>query len=187
MRNTLLVLLFVTATAARATVVERMSLESLVDRATWIAQARCERTWAAWDARTGAIWTHAELQVLDSLKGGVAGQIIVSEPGGTIGDVGMAVEGVPRYRGGEEVVVFLYRTPAGFLRTRGLGQGKFTVVPDPQGKERRVRLNVAGAALVSPTDAMTRGVTLERLDGMGLEQFVSLIKATVTRRAGQER
>lgn len=162
----------------QATVVERVTLEELVERSTRIVQGRCVRTWAAWDSATRLIWTHSELQITDELKGSRTPAVVVSEPGGVLDGVGMAVEGVPHYRPGEEVVVFLYRTPLGQWRTRGLGQGKFTLTPD-----RRVKTTVSGAALVSPQGvARPRGLEQEQLDQMGVDEFLGRVRALVLQR-----
>src|SRR5437867_10443567 len=113
------------AAPAGATMVERLSLEQLVERSERIVQGRCERTWSDWDAKHQSIWTHWEIQVTEPIKGGPVTKLVISEPGGIVGDVGMLVEGVPHYEPGEEIVLFLYKTPIGYWRSRGLGQGKY--------------------------------------------------------------
>ena len=40
------------------------------------------------------------------------------------------VPGVTRFAVGEEAVVFAYRAPNGYLRVRGLDQGKYEVAAD---------------------------------------------------------
>jgi hypothetical protein len=153
-----------------------MSLEDLVERSEFVLHARCLRSWSAWDEQKRVIWTHTELLLAESLKGTAATTIVVSEPGGMVGDVGMTVEGAPRYRSGEEVVVFLYRTPQGLLRTRGLSQGKFTLTG-----EERVRANVSRRELVSPSGGGPRGTLLEQVDGMGLPEFRNLVRSLALR------
>ena len=91
-----------------------------------IVHARVVRHWSAWDPSHRFIWTHYEMEVQDRLKGGVATRTI-SEPGGSTDGMVMKVEGVPEHRDGEEMVVFLHRTPIGYWRCYGLAQGKFTV------------------------------------------------------------
>jgi hypothetical protein len=53
--------------------------------------------------------------------------VVVSEPGGTLNGVSLIVPGSTPYTVGEEVSVFLYRTPIGYLRTTNYGQGKFVI------------------------------------------------------------
>jgi len=151
------------AAAASAAVVPRFDFDSLVERSDLIARARCLRSWSAWDQQKRFIWTHYELALVDPLKGARAATVVVSEPGGVVGDAGMLIEGVPRYAGGEEVVVFLYRTPEGLLRTRGLAQGKFHVAADPSTGQRRVRASIAG--LHAPPEPLALDEFLRRIRG----------------------
>ena len=84
---------------------------------------------------------------------------------------------------GEEVVVFLYRTPIGYWRCYGMGQGKYTVVRSADGG-KRVRTNVAGLTLVTPRRANGRAAAnsklpLSRFDGVRLEDFIRAVKEAV--------
>jgi len=155
-----------------ATMTERLSLEQMVERSERIVAGRCVRAWPAWDANRTAIWTHYEVQVSDPLKGGAASTITVSEPGGTVDGVTMLIEGMPQYQVGDEVVVFLYRTPIGFWRTRGLGQGKFRVA------DGKVRGEGSGVVLVDPAGPPVgeKLTDLRRIDGMRLEDFKAQVR-----------
>jgi hypothetical protein len=162
------------ALAASATMVPRLSLEEMVDRSELIVRGRSVRTWSAWDAKGQFIWTHNEIEVAETWKGGPGARVIVSEIGGTVGDDAMQVEGVPQYQAGEEVVLFLYRTPIGYWRARGMGQGKFRVAAGG-----KVRTQTGGAALIAPTGAVHRGTDLGQLDGASLDQLRSLVRALI--------
>ena len=119
---------------ATATVVPRLDLQHMVQSSESIVHARVVRHWSAWDSLHRFIWTHYEMDVQDRLKGGAA-TTVISEPGGTAEGMGMKVEGVPEHRDGEEMVVFLHRTPVGYWRCYGLAQGKFTVDQARQDEE----------------------------------------------------
>jgi hypothetical protein len=164
------------AAAAPAAVVERATLETLTERSEVIAHARCVRTWSAWDDFTGVIWTHSELALYEGFKGRAGTVLRVSEPGGVVGGAGMAVEGVPRFEPGEEVVVFLYRTPLGLLRVRGAGQGKFTVLTNPSTNEKSVRTNVAGLTLVEAARPLGQGISPQGLNGLEFNRFRTLVR-----------
>ncbi|MBI3664984.1 MAG: hypothetical protein HY236_01965 [Acidobacteria bacterium] len=176
-------LLFVFGTL-QGTMVPALSLEEIVERSEQIVHGRCLRTWTSWDAQTRAVWTHNEIEVADVLKGGRTQTVVVSEPGGRLGDIETWIAGMPRYEPGEEVVVFLYRTPIGFVRSRGLGQGKFTVQADPASGELRVQAQLGGAAVVEPAGAarMPR-IGLQQLDGERLEAFKAQVRGLVIRQA----
>ena len=80
----------------------------------------------AWDGKHKYIWTHYDIEPIESIRGGRAA-IAVSEPGGSLDGVNQQLSGAMPYAVGEEVVLFLYRTPIGYLRTTGGPQGKVSV------------------------------------------------------------
>ena len=86
--------------------------------------------------------------MIDRVRGAEVRSIVASEPGGELDGVGMRFSGSIAYAVGEETIVFLYRTPIGYLRATGNGQGKYTITP-----AKRVRANVQG--LVFPLDGLT--------------------------------
>ncbi len=70
---------------------------------------------------------------MEALRGLPEAKLVVSVPGGELDGMTMRVPGVTRFAVGEEAVVFAYQAPNGFLRVRGLSQGKFAVGLDSQG------------------------------------------------------
>ncbi|HEX8986298.1 MAG TPA: hypothetical protein VF767_12715, partial [Bryobacteraceae bacterium] len=82
---------------------------------------------------------------------------------------------------GEEVVVFLRRTPAGYWRANGWGQGKYTVVRSAGGASR-IRATLEGITLASPPgrgliQAPSAASPLTRLNGMELAAFKRLVRS----------
>lgn len=118
--------LFVALICAGTSLV-RLSLEDTVSRAEWIIDGDVVRNWCGWDSGHRFIWTHTEIAVRRQWKGSSGPTVTISEPGGMVGGRGMAVAGMVRYAPGDHVVVFLYRTPIGLIRTVGLAQGKLQV------------------------------------------------------------
>lgn len=159
--------------------VERLTLEQLADRSERIVHGRCGRTWSAWDENRQFIWTHCELEVLDPLKGGPAGTITVSEPGGVADGLEMSVDGVSRPAAGEEVVLFLYRVPNGFWRARGLSQGKYRV-----DREKVVHAMLEASTVVEPRQPPAgRSTDLRRLDRAPLQEFKAAVRRALARPA----
>ena len=187
----LLFLLFLAGALAHATLVPRMTLEQAVDDSELIVQGTVVRTWSAWGDKRQFIWTHYELKVSDALKGLATRSIVVSEPGGTVGDTGMQIAGAPRYSVGEEVVLFATRTPIGYLRTAGWGQGKYVVVDSRDSDRRVVRTSVRDITLVDPISKPgsppgRAQTVLGRLDGMELSAFKERVRQLVVSRAAKE-
>jgi len=177
---TLIATLYVPAVAT-ATMVPRLDLQHMVQSSESIVQARVVRHWSAWDPSHRFIWTHYEIQVQDRLKGGGA-TTVISEPGGLVGGMAMKVEGVPEHRDGEEMVVFLHRTPVGYWRCYGLAQGKFTVELTRSGP-KRVRANLAAVERVEPArDRSPSARTATKLDDLNGITLADL-KARIRRQA----
>ena len=162
-----------------ATTVPCLDLPELVHGSERIVHARVVRHWSDWDAAHRIIWTHYLLDVKDSLKGHSSPDVRISEPGGTAGETMMKVEGVTEYYDGEEVVVFLHRTPIGYWRCYGWGQGKYSVT-QAAGGPKRIRTNLSGLAFIDrpgPSGPLrpAANLPLNRLDGMTLQEFEQLV------------
>jgi hypothetical protein len=150
------------ALAASATSIPRISFEQLTDRSELIFSGQVTRSWSDWDAEHKFIWTHYEFAASGSFKGNLQSTVVVSEPGGVVGNRGMTIAGAVAYQIGDKVVVIAQRMPNGYLRTTGWGQGKYLV--DSSG-----RLH-AGSSLrgIETTDAgfAAADTPLRSLEGM---------------------
>jgi hypothetical protein len=147
------------------TSIVRLSLEQTVAQAEWIVEGDVVRNWCGWDSGHRFIWTHTEIAVRNRWKGAAGNTITVSEPGGMVNGMGLEVAGMVRYAAGEHVVVFLYRTPIGLIRTVGLAQGKLQV--DTRG---RVHPESAMAPLASPAGVRATGTSVGELEAVSLSE-----------------
>ena len=120
-------LLLLAAAALQGATVPRYTLEDLTAQSEIIVHGKIAASRVAWDAKHKYIWTHYDVAVIESFRGGRRATIVVSEPGGSLDGVNQLFSGVTPYAPGEEVVLFLYRTPIGYLRTVGGPQGKVRV------------------------------------------------------------
>jgi len=181
-RQSPVVLLLLSASlSASGAQIPRLTLEDLLNRSQYIVHGRVSRTWAEWDRSHKYIWTHHEVEVVDVLRGVVAGQVTVSEPGGSLEGVHQSFSGALAYRPGEEVVLFLYRTPVGFLRVAGGCQGKFTVAPDG-----KTHANLNGLQLLE-VDGSRPGASLATLETLDIREFKRRIRQAVRARLGPPR
>ena len=159
--------------AAQATLVPALSLEELIERSEIIAHGRVASSWPAWDSGHKYIWTHFRLDVLDPIRGNPGASVVVSEPGGSLDGVSMSISGAPDYALGEEAIVFLYRTPIGYLRATGYGQGKYTVAPN-----LRVHANLKGLELLNRDGASS----LSTLEGLTAAEFKARVRDAIRSR-----
>ncbi len=170
--------IFLLPGCAPATTVPRVDLPDLARSAELIVHGRVVRQWSEWDPAHRFIWTHYLLEPAEVLKGRAPASIVVSEPGGRVGDTMMRIVGVTKYADREEVVVFLKRTPIGYWRCYGWAQGKYSVVKSADGL-KRVRSDLAGLTVADRQgrEAQSPG----RLNGLALSEFKRLVREEVER------
>ena len=183
-------ILFLGGSLLHATLVPRMSVEQMIDDSALIVHGTVLRSWSGWDRARQFIWTHYELQVSDMIKGLPSVKLVVSEPGGIIGETAMQIAGAPRYEVGEEVVLFLNRTPIGYLRSSGWGQGKFGV-SSLGGAGPVVRSAVAGVSFVEAQGEQPPGLKKARtpvgsFSGLALAEFKTRLRTLIRARAAEE-
>jgi hypothetical protein len=171
MRTTIAALLAVALLAATGSVgtigastIESMSLARLAQTAPLIVRAKCAGNVARWDA--GEIWTFTALEVEDSWKGAASARLSIRMLGGSVGNITSTVSGVPRFRTGEDVIVFLEPTKLGDFSIESWAQGTFRIHRDARTGRDLVTQDTASVATFDPRmrafDATgMRGVTVD--------------------------
>jgi hypothetical protein len=112
--------------------------------------ARVDDAVSSWDAAHKEIYTFYTLSVLQSVKGNKGTTTItLRQLGGTVDNVASVVPGMPSFKKGEEVVVFLtQKDAAGYPWVMGLQQGKYSVSSGKDGV-KTVRNDLSGTELLS--------------------------------------
>jgi len=128
MAAAILTMLAALAVTAAATTLARMSVAQMSRAAQVIVRAQCEANATGWD--TGEIWTFTTFEVEEVWRGEASAQISVRLLGGRAGNVTSSVAGIPRFRPGEEVVLFLERTERGDFSIVSWEQGTFRIRRD---------------------------------------------------------
>ncbi len=138
------------AQAAYATSVLKFSLQELTKKSDSIVMARVDDAVSSWDASHKEIYTYYTLSVLQPVKGNKGTTTItLRQLGGTVDNIASIVPGMPSFKKGEEVVVFLtQKDPAGYPWVMGLQQGKYTVTTGKDGV-KMVRNDLAGTELLT--------------------------------------
>jgi hypothetical protein len=117
--------LFAIGAPAVATTLARISLDQMSLTAKLIVRAKCVENSTSWDA--GEIWTFMSFNVEETWRGSAPGLITVRLLGGRSGNLTSSVSGVPRFRPGEEVVLFLEPTARGDFSVVSWEQGTFRI------------------------------------------------------------
>jgi len=97
------------------------------------------------------IWTEYTIQVYEVLKGEKAKEVKVRQPGGEIGEVGIAVSGAVSFGPLEEVLLFLGKEEKGARDLVGWGQGKFQIYYDKKTGKKFAYQQLAGVKFVEKT------------------------------------
>lgn len=170
-------LAFAVAQAAFATTVQKLSLQELTKRSDSIVMARVDDAVASWDAGHKEIYTYITLSVLQPVKGDKgATTITLRQLGGTVGNIASVVPGMPSFKKGEEVVVFLtQKDAAGYPWVMGLEQGKYSVSTAKNGV-KMVRNDLAGTELLSTNGKHVEPTTAP---DMPLNAFIDGLKTTL--------
>ncbi len=115
-----------------ATQMPSFSLRSITERAERVVHGRIESIETV-KGGDGRLRTRVEVAVDDTWKGPAEPRVTVVQASGFLGERWVRVVGEPEFRPGEEVVLFLVRTPAGDWVVAPLSQGKFSVTRDNEG------------------------------------------------------
>lgn len=145
---------------AAATTLVREDVASLTRTADTVVRGTVLRQASRWTRDGRRIVTEVEVSVAETLKG-AAGEPTVRllQPGGEVGELAQRVDGVARFRAGEEVVVFLRGQGPGPSQVVGMAQGKFRVERSADGRTARAVPEPLGdTVLLDPT---TRQATAE--------------------------
>jgi len=166
----LLILLGGAWTSVRAARARPLNLEEMTQHADRIFSGRCVNVRVARDPELDQTVTYVTFAPHRVEKGRLGGSVTIK----LLGDQGLdgpriaATEGVPAFRKGEEVVLFLYAdSRRGLTSPVGFGQGKFIVIDGKDG--RPLALNeFANERLLdnlSPAAGERLGEAIQRLRG----------------------
>ncbi len=140
--------LVLTAIVANATTLARIGFDQLAQQATAVARMRCLGAESRWE--NGEIWTETRFEVLERSKGLLPGIVTVRMLGGSAGHFHSRVDGVPAFRAGEEVYLFLWGHEGEPYRVLGWSQGTFRISRDEQSGIEKVTQDSAAAPIFDP-------------------------------------
>lgn len=140
--------LFCLAPRLAATTLVRLSLAQLAGAADTVARVRCLATNSRW--QQGAIWTFAEFERLETFKGAPPLHIRVQLPGGRVGHIVATVSDIPKFRPGDEGVLFLERTGQGTYAVTAWAEGTFRIRRDAHSGAGTVTQGSSAFAVFDP-------------------------------------
>ena len=144
----LLLLLILFVSRIYGTTLAQLTLAQLTSAAPIIVKARCTGTESLW--HDSEIWTVTSFRAEEIWKGNVSQQFQVWMLGGRVGPVISYVPGAPRFRPGDEVVLFLEPTRSGMLSITAWGEGTFRIFRNAMSGKPRVTQDTASLPSFDP-------------------------------------
>ncbi len=136
--------------SAFATSVVLLSENKMIDGASLIVQGTVLSSQSAFRNGLVKVFTDVSIEVEDVLKGTFTDPVLhVGLPGGVVDGTTVHIPGVPNFKPGSQVVVFLTQVNGSGYTTVGLSQGKYTLEPD-QETGLTVAIQASGGALRIP-------------------------------------
>jgi hypothetical protein len=173
------------ALTASATTLERMSVAKMTQAAELVVRAQCVGNSVAWDG--GEIWTFTSFEVEDSWKGapsGAAQQLTVRLLGGSVGNLTSTVSGAPRFRPGEEAILFLQSTARGDYSIVSWVQGTFRIHKDARSGAEIV---VQDTAAFDTYDPATRQFDAEGIRNLSVAALRSRVQSALAPQSGEKK
>lgn len=178
----LVVVAVFTCGEARATSLRRMSVAEMSRAAGVIVRAKAAGESTRWDA--GEIWTFTTFDVKEVWKGAAAQQIVVRLLGGRTAEFTSTVAGVPRFRAGEEVILFLEQTKRGDYSITSWMQGTFRVVRDAATGQERVQQDTAIFPVFDPA---TRSFAASGIRNLAISELRAQVAAALRSENGSRK
>lgn len=170
-----------------ASLVVALDLDTMVSRADNVAVVDVASVTSAWDERHEQILSTITLTVVESWKGTAAPatQLVVVQPGGSVGDIVQTVFGMTRFSPGERAVVFLQGS-AVRAHVVGMAQGKRLVRRDAASGRFIVHApDRAGATFVRTTPASGTAPVFD-MRARPLEDLRTDVRALAAKTGGQK-
>jgi hypothetical protein len=161
--------------STEASMVEKFTLEKMVQKSSKIVIGRCLSTESRWNEKKTLILTYSTFAVDEDLKGQSNGVITVVTIGGTVGEITQAVAGMPQFKANQEALLFLEPSKKGNWQTLALSEGHFQIIRNPKTGIQEAVHSLSGLQVYSAADhTVTREETPSRLP---LSQLVERIRA----------
>ena len=163
-----------TLASISATTLERLSMDQIISKSTYIIRASV--IGGAGMLSNRSIYTKYSLQVFETLKGSPATFIDVLVPGGTASGMSQSIAGAPKLTAGTEMVLFLWKSPKGHLMVIGMQQGAFALQKDAAGKQFITRSAITDAALLDGATLIPQTDNGFRMSLLELRQRIGVAK-----------
>ena len=161
-----------------ATTVIPPTFDQLVNQAELIFQGTCTDVKSVWAGQGGErhIETYVTFQVADNVKGDAGASYTIRMLGGTVGDETMLVTDTPKFRVGDNEILFVEHNFDQFVPLVGISHGRFHVQRD-QETGRDIVVNHEGEPVRDLAKLGREEESVSAADAMSPQQLKSAIKS----------
>lgn len=123
-----------------ATTVDAPDLDSLISQSDYVVRAVVRSATAEWREHAGQryIGTRVELEIREIVKGAPPSPLVLDLIGGRIGEDELAIQGMPRFRVGDENVLFVHGEKRKMIPLVALMHGVYPVLREARSGETYV-------------------------------------------------
>jgi hypothetical protein len=165
-------LLLLPVTGSIAQVLE-MSAKDLTGKSTAVLYGKCSKIKSEWNDKKSIIFTYVTVVPEGYIKGNLGSEVILTIPGGQVGNIVYEVSDMPFFTEGEELVAFVWKNPAGKNLITGGSQGKLKIEKDKNTGKRMV----LGTGLMDDNELQKQAAGhVMKADRMLLEDYVTKLK-----------
>jgi hypothetical protein len=172
------------AAVANSTTLARMSFDELAQKSSAVARLRCQSSKSYWDG--GELWTDASFEVVERNKGLLGASVTVRMLGGRADGFTSRVDGVPAFRAGEEVYLFLWGKAGELYRVLGWSQGTFRIIRDARTGTEKITQESSSANFDERTRQFHADVQGGVIRGMAVRAFQEKLRQAIGRGAAAE-
>ncbi len=174
----MLTIMVLLVSSAAFSQVRRATTKELSEKSTAIVVGKCTKKESFWNDKHTQILTEVKIQNGESIKGKPGEEVVITIPGGRVGNTIYEVSDMPIFQEGEEVLVFLWRHPSGKNLVTGALQGKLTIVEDK--KTGKKVLQGAQQLLKEDRPLLKRTITRAKAPTkIFLDDFIKEVKGLV--------
>ena len=153
--------------------VQEMSAQDLTTASTAVFYGKCSKKESKWNDKKSIIFTYVTVVPEAYIKGSLGTEVVITVPGGQVGDILYEVSEMPVFIEGEDVMAFTWKNPAGKILVTGGYQGKMKIEKDKKTGKRMV--HTSGIKVEPDTQTQSNGKTTKP-EKIQLEDFVTKVK-----------
>jgi hypothetical protein len=164
------------STAESRAQVKKMTAKDLTEESTAILYGKCSKIKSEWNEDKSIIYTYVTIIPEEYIKGYLGPEAVLAIPGGRVDDIIYEVSEMPVFIEGEDVMAFVWTSPAGKNLITGGFQGKMKIEKDSKTDKKMVSGSITTEDTGIPEPDLEKPDKATKPDKVKLEDFVTKLK-----------